>query len=44
MSAVATPVPVRWRAVRIATAPALGLWAAMFWVLFATGRTYLYLS
>jgi uncharacterized repeat protein (TIGR03943 family) len=44
MSAVATPVTLRWSAVRLATAAALGLWAAMFWVLFATGRTYLYLS
>jgi putative membrane protein len=44
MSAVATPVALRWSALRLATAAALGLWAAMFWVLFSTGRTYLYLS
>jgi putative membrane protein len=44
VSAVATPVTLRWSALRLATAAALGLWAAMFWILFATGRTYLYLS
>jgi len=44
MSAVAAQATLRWSPTRIATAVALGLWAAMFWVLFATGRTYLYLS
>jgi uncharacterized repeat protein (TIGR03943 family) len=44
MSAVTVRATLRWSALRVATAAALGLWAAMFWTLFLTGRTYLYLS
>jgi uncharacterized repeat protein (TIGR03943 family) len=44
MSAVATQVTLRWSPARIATSLALGGWAAMFWALWVTGRTYLYLS
>jgi putative membrane protein len=35
---------VRWSSGRLATATALGAWAALFWTLLLTGRTYLYLS
>ena len=41
MSAV---VGTRWSPVRVATALALGAWAALFCTLLVTGRTYLYLS
>ena len=34
----------RWSPARVATALALGAWAAVFWTLLVTGRTYLYLS
>jgi uncharacterized repeat protein (TIGR03943 family) len=44
MSAVAAHTTLRWSPTRLAAAAALGLWAAMFWMLFVTGRTYLYLS
>ena len=44
MSAVTAEATLRWSPLRIVTAAALGLWAAMFWTLFGTGRTYLYLS
>jgi putative membrane protein len=44
MSAVAVHVTQRWSPTRLASAAALALWAAMFWMLFLTGRTYLYLS
>jgi putative membrane protein len=44
MSAVATTTTLRWSPIRLAAAAALGLWAAMFWTLFLTGRTFLYLS
>jgi putative membrane protein len=44
MSAVTAQAALRWSRLRLVTAAALGLWATMFWVLFATGRTYLYLS
>jgi putative membrane protein len=44
MSAVATTTTLRWSPTRLGAAAALGLWAAMFWMLFLTGRTYLYLS
>jgi uncharacterized repeat protein (TIGR03943 family) len=44
MSAIAVHVTQRWSPTRLASAAALGLWAAMFWMLFLTGRTYLYLS
>ena len=44
MSAVTATTTMRWSPTRLAAAAALALWAAMFWMLFATGRTYLYLS
>lgn len=34
----------RWSSARVATAVVLGAWAALFWTLLVTGRTYLYLS
>jgi putative membrane protein len=34
----------RWSSARIATGLALGAWAALFWAMLVTGRTYLYLS
>ena len=34
----------RWSSARIAAALALGAWAALFWTMLLTGRTYLYLS
>jgi uncharacterized repeat protein (TIGR03943 family) len=34
----------RWSSARVATALVLGAWAALFWTLLLTGRTYLYLS
>ena len=35
---------LRWSAMRVAIGLVLVAWAAMFWTLFLTGRTYLYLS
>ncbi len=44
MSTVTAGVTTRWSPVRIATGVVLGMWGLMFWMLLATGRTYLYLS
>ena len=44
MSAITASVAERWSPSRIATGLVLGAWGAMFWVLWLTDRTYLYLS
>ncbi|HLB39161.1 MAG TPA: TIGR03943 family protein [Actinomycetota bacterium] len=44
MSAITGNVATRVSPVRIAAAIVLGAWGVMFWMLWLTGRTYLYLS
>ena len=44
MSAITANLVARWSPTRVATGLVLGAWAAMFWVLWLTDRTYLYLS
>jgi putative membrane protein len=43
MSVAATHA-LRWSPARVATGLVLATWAALFWTLLATGRTFLYLS
>lgn len=44
LSPTEAPAAARWSPVRVAAGIVLGLWAALFWFLFLTGRSGLYLS